>query len=202
MSHVMGDIPIKLQKSSAATKDEDNDKVLTQRLEQLYDDGKRKNEVPLFYNGDAEAMICTVREFDEVADDLEFTEVHEKFTNFRKCLRDVARDDWDTAKVGQDMTIAGFKATMYAWKLMILPEDIYEAQKNYIETVKKPYTMTVQDFVKRLRQMASYLPEFPKPMAATALSETDLKNIIFRGMPKLLGRRILSMQTCLFLLLR
>eukprot|EP00978_Attheya_sp_CCMP212_P027402 scaffold91726_cov59-Attheya_sp.AAC.1 len=65
-------------------------------------------------------MIHTVREFDEVlADDLEFTEAHEKFTNFRKCLRDVARDDWDTAKVGQDMTIAGFKAMVYAWKLMI-----------------------------------------------------------------------------------
>eukprot|EP00978_Attheya_sp_CCMP212_P038902 scaffold197348_cov48-Attheya_sp.AAC.1 len=169
MSHVMGDIPIKLQRSSTATKDEDDDEVLTQRLEQLYDDGKRKNEVPLFYGGDAEAMICTVREFDEVADDLEFTEAHVKFTNFRKCLRDVARDDWDTAKVGQAITIAGFKAMMYAWKLMILPEDIYEAQKNYIET--------------RLRQMASYLPEFPIPMAGTALSETDLKNIIFHGMP-------------------
>eukprot|EP00978_Attheya_sp_CCMP212_P040442 scaffold220887_cov43-Attheya_sp.AAC.1 len=103
----MGDIPIKLQKSSTATKDEDDDKVLTQRLEQLYDDGKRKNEVPLFYGGDAaEAMIRTVREFDEATDDLEFTEANEKFTNFRKCLRDVARDDWDTAKVGQDMTIA------------------------------------------------------------------------------------------------
>eukprot|EP00978_Attheya_sp_CCMP212_P032987 scaffold131149_cov40-Attheya_sp.AAC.1 len=99
----MGDIPIKLQKSSTATKEKDDDKVLTQRLEQLYDDGKRKNEVPLFYGGDAEAMIRTVREFDEVADeDLEFTEAHEKFTNCRKCLRDVARDDWDTAKVGQD----------------------------------------------------------------------------------------------------
>eukprot|EP00978_Attheya_sp_CCMP212_P025876 scaffold84076_cov58-Attheya_sp.AAC.2 len=31
--------------------------------------------------------------------------------------------------------------------------------------------------------MASYLPEFPRPMAATAFSETDLKNIISRGMP-------------------
>eukprot|EP00978_Attheya_sp_CCMP212_P047558 scaffold422017_cov102-Attheya_sp.AAC.1 len=31
--------------------------------------------------------------------------------------------------------------------------------------------------------MSSYLPEFPTPMAATALLETDLKNIIFRGMP-------------------
>eukprot|EP00978_Attheya_sp_CCMP212_P040786 scaffold226323_cov49-Attheya_sp.AAC.2 len=62
---------------------------------------------------------------------------------------------------------------------MILPEDIYEAQKNYIGTVKKLYTMTVRDFVKRLCQVASYLPEFPRPMAATALLETDLKNIIF-----------------------
>jgi hypothetical protein len=30
--------------------------------------------------------------------------------------------------------------------------------------------------------MASYFPEFPKPMAATALLDIDLKNIIFRGM--------------------
>eukprot|EP00978_Attheya_sp_CCMP212_P040514 scaffold221755_cov30-Attheya_sp.AAC.1 len=128
-------------------------------------------------------MICTVREFDEDANDLEFTEAHEKFTNFRKCLHDVARDDWDTAKVGQAITIAGFQATMYAWKLMILPEDIYEAQKNYIETVKKLHTMMVSDFVKRLHHMASSLPEVPRPMTATALSETDLKNIIFRGIP-------------------
>jgi hypothetical protein len=179
----MGDIPIKLMKNRLSTKDEDDDKVLTQRLEQIYDDGKRKAEVPLFYGGDAETMIRTVREFREVADDLEFTEAQEKFTNFRKCLRDVTRDDWDTAKVGQPNTIVGFDATMYQWKMMILPEDIYEAQKNYIETVKKPFTMSVRDFVKRIRQMASYLPDFPRPMTATALSETDLKNIIFRGMP-------------------
>eukprot|EP00978_Attheya_sp_CCMP212_P040787 scaffold226323_cov49-Attheya_sp.AAC.3 len=61
MRHVMGDIPIKLQRSSTGTKDEDDNKVLTQRLdEQLYDDGKRKNEVPLFYGSDAEVMIRTV----------------------------------------------------------------------------------------------------------------------------------------------
>eukprot|EP00978_Attheya_sp_CCMP212_P027921 scaffold94862_cov41-Attheya_sp.AAC.2 len=81
----MGDIPIKLNKPSSLTKDEDDDK--------LYDDGKRKNKVPLFCGGDAEAMIHTAQEFDEVADDLEFTKAHEKFTNFRKCLRDVACDD-------------------------------------------------------------------------------------------------------------
>jgi hypothetical protein len=38
-------------------------------------------------------MIRTVREFKEIASDLDFTEPQEKFTNFRKCLRDVARDD-------------------------------------------------------------------------------------------------------------
>eukprot|EP00978_Attheya_sp_CCMP212_P010935 scaffold26612_cov56-Attheya_sp.AAC.3 len=143
MSHVMGDIPIKLNKTSSSAKDEDDENVLTQEQEQLYEDGKRKNEVlPLFYGGDAEVMIHTVQEFDEVADDLEFTEAHEKFTNFRKCLYDVACDDWDTVKVRQVNTIA---------------EDLSE--------------------------MASYLPEFPKPMAATDLSDIDLKNIIFRGTP-------------------
>eukprot|EP00978_Attheya_sp_CCMP212_P029377 scaffold104174_cov39-Attheya_sp.AAC.1 len=66
---------------------------------------------------------------------------------------------------------------------MILPEDVYEMQKNYTETVKKPFSMSVRDFVKRIRQLASFLPEFPKPVAASGLSQTDQKNIIFRGMP-------------------
>jgi hypothetical protein len=64
--------------------------------------------VPLFYSGDAEAMVQTVGGFDEVAHVLEFTEAHENYTNSRKCLRNVARDDWDTAKVRQVNTIAGF----------------------------------------------------------------------------------------------
>eukprot|EP00978_Attheya_sp_CCMP212_P031990 scaffold122945_cov22-Attheya_sp.AAC.1 len=66
---------------------------------------------------------------------------------------------------------------------MILPEDVYEMQKNYIEMVKKPFTMSVRDFVKRIRKMASFLPEFPMPVGASGLSQIDLKNIIFRGMP-------------------
>jgi hypothetical protein len=37
--------------------------------------------------------------------------------------------------------------------------------------------------VKWIRQLASFLPEFPKPPAASGLSDSDLKNIIFHGMP-------------------
>eukprot|EP00978_Attheya_sp_CCMP212_P001020 scaffold2113_cov63-Attheya_sp.AAC.2 len=111
-------------------------------MEQLYDDGKRKNEVPLFYGGDAEAMILTR-------------------------LRDEACDNWDTAKVGQANMIAaclsssphqprlsrptkrfkkitktGNDARNRTWDHGRKHRDIDEAQKNYIETVKKLYTMT------------------------------------------------------------
>eukprot|EP00978_Attheya_sp_CCMP212_P026376 scaffold86597_cov60-Attheya_sp.AAC.4 len=91
---------------------------------------------------------------------------------------------------------------MYDWKLMILPEDIYEAQKNYIETVKKPYTRTVCDFVsKRIHQMACYLPDFPKPKAVTALSDIDLKNIIFRGMPTAWQENCVHANMCISLIM-
>ena len=181
MSFAIGDVPIKLK--ATALVDEDVKQTM-QTLVQLYDNGeKKKGEVPIFNGGDAEAMIRTLREFVEVAVDLDFTEPVEKFTNFRKCLRDIARDDWDTARAGYPPTIGGFNATVYAWKEMILPEDVYEMQKNYIETVKKPFTMSVRDFVKRIRQVALFLPEFPMPMGASGLSQIDLKNIIFRGMP-------------------
>eukprot|EP00978_Attheya_sp_CCMP212_P013003 scaffold32449_cov55-Attheya_sp.AAC.5 len=125
-------------------------------------------------------MICTVREFDEVADDLEFTEAHKKFTNFRKCLRDVARDDWDTAKVGQAITIAGFKATMYARKLRILPKGIYEAQKNYIETVKKLYTMTTLEDT-RVRKAVVLVAEIVIMDAVTIqVEDVDIKDVLIK----------------------
>ncbi len=49
MGNVMGDIPIKLLKSWLSTKDEEDDKVLMKRLEQIYDDGKRKSEALLLF---------------------------------------------------------------------------------------------------------------------------------------------------------
>eukprot|EP00978_Attheya_sp_CCMP212_P046589 scaffold400538_cov55-Attheya_sp.AAC.1 len=96
MSFAIGDVPIKLK--ATALIDEEVKQTM-QTLVQLYDNGeKKKGEVPIFNGVDAEAMIRTLREFVEVADDLDFTEPAEKFTNFRKCLRDIARDDWDTVR--------------------------------------------------------------------------------------------------------
>jgi hypothetical protein len=99
----------------------------------LYDNGeKKKSEVPIFTGGDAEAMICTlVWEFTEVANNLDFTEPEEKFINFRKCLCDIARDDWDTVRTQYPITLGGFNSarTVYTWKEMILPKEVYEMQK-------------------------------------------------------------------------
>jgi hypothetical protein len=153
MSFATGDMPIKL-KSTASQFDEDI-RPRIQTLVQLYDNGeKKKGEVPIFNGDSAEDMICTIREFKEVADDLDFTEPNEKFVNLRKCLHEVARDDWDTVRAQYPVTIGGFTGSLYSWKEMIIPEDMYEVQKNYIKTVKKPFTMPVRDFVKRIRQLA------------------------------------------------
>eukprot|EP00978_Attheya_sp_CCMP212_P034079 scaffold141082_cov39-Attheya_sp.AAC.1 len=86
-----------------------------QTLVQLYDNGeKKKGKVPTFNGGDAEAMIRTLRE---------------------KCLHDIALDDWDTVRTQYPITLGGFTAgKLYSWKEMILPEDVYEMEKNYIET--------------------------------------------------------------------
>jgi hypothetical protein len=70
-------------------------------------------------------------------------------------------------------------------------------QKNYSETVKKPFSMSVRDFVKRIRQLASFLPEFPKPIAASGLSLTNLKNIIFHGMPSAWQENFVHVNMCI-----
>jgi hypothetical protein len=52
-------------------------------------------------------MICTVREFNKVANNLYFTEAHENLTNSRKSLRDVlACNNWDIVKVGKLNTLS------------------------------------------------------------------------------------------------
>jgi hypothetical protein len=109
-------------------------KQTLQTLVQLYDNGeKKKGEVPIFTGGDTEAMIRTLCEFTEVANDLDFTEPEEKFTNFRKCLCDIARDDWDTVRTQYPITLGGFIGTVYTWKEMILPVDVYKMQKTTLK---------------------------------------------------------------------
>jgi ABC-type cobalamin/Fe3+-siderophores transport system ATPase subunit len=48
MSLAMGDILIKLKKTSMMNKDNVEEKITTQQLEQLYNDRKRKGELPIF----------------------------------------------------------------------------------------------------------------------------------------------------------
>jgi hypothetical protein len=73
---------------------------------------------------------------------------------------------------------------MVQWKRKYISEDAFEIQRAYIETIDKPYKMTVREFAYRVQFLNNCLTEFPQPEGAVILTVTQIKNIIFRATPQ------------------
>jgi hypothetical protein len=55
---------------------------------------------------------------------------------------------------------------------------------DYLEVLNKPRNMTVEAFMNRIKVMSRYITDIPFPGAdPPVVSNTKLKNIIFRAMP-------------------
>jgi hypothetical protein len=96
-----------------------------------------------------EKLLLTIREFREAACVLDYTTGQENFDNFRQCLKSQAREEWDLSvpAIGEPRTMRAFEETMVQWKRKYISEDAFEIQRAYIETIDKPYKMTVREYV-------------------------------------------------------
>jgi hypothetical protein len=116
---------------------------------------------------------------------LNFDTGPELFDNFRRILRDAAKDDWDWA-IGSIPTRndATFQQAIELWKNEMILPTAHQNLVDYLETLTKPHQMTVEAFVNRLKVMVWYVTDmpFPGPDPPT-VSQTKLKNIIFQAMP-------------------
>jgi hypothetical protein len=133
-----------------------------------------------------EKLLLTIREYREAAHVLYYTTGQENFDNFRQCLKSQAREEWDLTvpAIREPRTMRAFEETRIQWKIKYILEDVFEIQGAYIETVDKPFKMTVQEFAYRVQFLNNCLTEFPQPEGADILTVTQIKNIIFRAMPQ------------------
>ena len=166
-------------------KDEDHATVtLTRQM-----DGNDKRKVKVFVASDPddiEGLLRTLKDFEDANEPgrLEINGVGAgalRFTYFRQCLAGTVRDDWDVAKEGLGNTADEFNvAKANLINTYILPTDL-EDQKVYMETVKKPYKMSVNKLAQRFRYMNNLMQYFPGTNRPP-FNENALKRILFKSM--------------------
>jgi hypothetical protein len=163
----------------------DPTEFVTVRLTQNYVDGTTvKREAPTMDGTSMEAVFYCIREFQEIADELNFTTADEFFNNFRRILRNSAKDDWDSVIAPlQHRTPATFLLALDQWKSNMMLPTACQTLVHYLETLIKPCKMTVEAFVNRLKVMVCYVNDIPFPGPdPPVVQQTKLKNIIFRAM--------------------
>ena len=102
------------------------------------------------------------------------------FNYFAKCLTMNALAEWhiDTPLAQEDCTKDSFLTAQQAWLESLLPHDAFLCQKELMNnTLKKPFTMKVQEFGNRLRVLNHLLDLFPHSGEDKNLTDGELKTL-------------------------
>ena len=162
---------------------EDVEKVT---LVNMIGDLKKKAEIHQAHVLDPELIIRVIDEFHDIMEPtrLNLSTGPLKFEKFRECLTGIVRDEWDLAREGQPLTNAGFRDTIAEFIATFLDEDDYEAQRAYVEKLKKPYAVSVRDFYSRLKFIIVLMKRFPgAPEDGQIFTVQTLKTIFQNAMP-------------------
>ena len=84
----------------------------------------------------------------------------------------------------KDRTKDSFVTAQQAWLELLLPHDTFLFQKEWMNgTLKKPFTMRVQEFGNRLQVLNHLLDLFPQSGEDRNLTDSELKTILLNAMP-------------------
>lgn len=145
---------------------------------------KRKEDGYYCEVNDPEYILRTVHEFDDLCIDerLKLTDGPKKYAFFRRCLGGTVRDTWDTAKMGEAPTNDGFKATMKKFIAEYITPDGLVNQKYYLDTLKKPYFVSVKMASDRIIMMNVYMQMFPGSNDAAPYDAQEIKHKLYQLM--------------------
>lgn len=154
-------------------------------LVHVVNDVKKKKEMPVVSTDDAELKLAGINEFKDAsqATRLNLSTGPLKFEKFREILSGPVRDDWDDAREGKPETNAGFEQALTEFIGKTLDEDDFEAQKIYLQTVKKPYKMSCGDAYVRLKRICNLMRLFPGAPQGQVYTAMELKTLYFNMMP-------------------
>ena len=145
-------------------RDFDPSTLKTVKLEQAFEGGNKvKRECPIADGASIEGTLYTLADFLEIADELQFDTGPELFDHFRLVLRGASKDDWLNAVVENNppRTVEGFNQTIEQWKRTFLHLDARQEMVDYLTHVTKPRSMTVREFVQRLKTLRRYTHMMP-----------------------------------------
>ena len=145
--------PVRLEESE----DMSNIKFTTQKFK--FHGEEVKVELPRYEDQHGEVFIKLVSDFWNMATTYKLFDGNMEllFDRFRRCLGGSARTDWDHIVEGETLSKNKMAQCLVAMFARILGEDACENLKEYLERTKKPKTMKVRQWVRRVRHLNLYL---------------------------------------------
>ena len=128
-----------------------------------------------------------IMEFNWHAVNLGWVIPQETFSKFKSLLQGGAVSVWKVLihdDVNQDMEAGFSKAIQHLTLKKNIGGMALANQQHYLQNVRKPKEMLVEDFCNPIQYINLFLREIFSATTADMLEETKLKNIIFYTMPK------------------
>ena len=145
---------------------------------------KRKATIISCSTGDPETLLRTIVEFLDAASQvsrLNLTAGPNRYNKFRECLGGAVRDTWDVIAPNHAQTVNGFEGALSDFVAQYLMPTAGADQRLYLDTIKKPFRLTVQQLAERLRFINRLMRWFPGN-AASPFDESTLKLLFYNMM--------------------
>lgn len=175
------DVPITYEATLA------NVKYNTKKMEFTKDDEttKVKLEFPIYEEQEnQELLIKLIRQFHKAVENYDlFTLLGEVevYDRFKQCLEGDALDTWEAIVVDTDQ--ATWEDNLAQLVEVLIDDEAFSNQKDYIQETRKPNSMTMKRWILRLKAINSYLPYLGLATGESAMDEADLVKVVTRNIP-------------------
>jgi len=148
---------------------------------------RKKSEISLKYykDGDKEEFLQFILDFKRHAPRLGWDTPVLLFENIEALLQGAALTQWQVASFGLDIHEPdSFEEALDNWKRRKnLNYDAMRDQLEYMRRARKPREYTPEEFIQRLQHVNLMIPQFIDATDDNMLSDEEIKEIAFRGMP-------------------
>ena len=115
---------------------------------------------------------------------LKLVSIKEVYRKFRSCLKGEARESWlklieeqpilanDNYAIDNTFGVENFKNNQKNLARIMLDDEAIEDVKTYLQTVKKPRSMRIDSYIRRVKTLNSYIPSMD--IDATKLTEKEM----------------------------
>ena len=157
---------------------EDRDQL---ELKLVIDERTIKERIPIYKGDSEETLLVLIKEYKNLIDTYDLWDQENADRNvyfdFRRCLRDSARDDWDLIveimdDEGEERGQQAFEAAISSLIESSLSEQAYIRQRTYLRSTPKPRNLSVKKWVNRILTINSFLPLME--IGAQRITEKDI----------------------------